>query len=88
MIEALTAAGAGEGLDAGLAEQLALQTVFGTAELMRETGQTPEQTRIAVCSPGGSTLAALAAMDEAGLSRAYEAGVRAAVQRSKELGAC
>lgn len=88
MIEALSAAGAREGLDAGLAEQLAVQTVFGTAELIRETGQTPEQARIAVCSPGGSTLAALAAMDDAGLSQAYEAGVRAAVQRSKELGAC
>ncbi|WP_417142778.1 pyrroline-5-carboxylate reductase [Raoultibacter massiliensis] len=88
MIEALTAAGAREGLSADLAERLAVQTVYGTAELIRKTGQTPEQTRLAVCSPGGSTLAALAAMGEAGLSRAYEAGVAAAVQRSKELGAC
>lgn len=88
MVEALTAAGAKEGLDAALAEELALQTVWGTAELIRKTGQTPEQVRVAVCSPGGSTLAALAAMDEAGLAGAYEAGVAAAVQRSKELGAC
>ncbi|WP_139652657.1 pyrroline-5-carboxylate reductase [Raoultibacter phocaeensis] len=88
MIEALVSAGVNEGLSAELSEALAIQTVWGTAELLRATGQTPEQVRVSVCSPGGSTLAALAAMDEAGLSRAYEAGVRAAVQRSKELGAC
>ena len=88
MIEALRDAGAACGLDAAFAERLALQTVYGTARLMRETGQSAEQTRIAVCSPGGTTLAALAAMDEAGLSQAYAAGVNAAVVRSKELGAC
>ncbi len=87
MIEALVSAGMSEGLSAELSEQLAIQTVWGTAELIRKTGQTPEQVRVSVCSPGGSTLAALAAMDEAGFSQTFEAGVRAAVQRSKELGA-
>lgn len=88
MIEALVSAGAGEGLSSDLAEELAVQTVFGTTKLIRETGQSPEEVRISVCSPGGSTLAALGAMDEAGLPQAYEAGIRAAVLRSKELGAC
>lgn len=88
MIGSLTAAGVKQGLDAELAERLALQTVRGTAILMNETGQTAEETRVAVCSPGGSTLAALAAMNECGLTQAYEAGINAAVQRSKELGAC
>ena len=88
MIEALASAGANEGLSAELSEELAVQTVLGTSELMCKTGQSAEQVRISVCSPGGTTLAALEAMDKAGLSRAYEAGVSAAVQRSKELGAC
>lgn len=88
LIEALRDAGAAEGLDAGLAEKLALQTVLGTARLMVETGNSAEGTRIAVCSPGGTTLAALAAMEEGGFSASLAAGVAAAVARSKELAQC
>ena len=88
LIEALRDAGAAEGLDAGLAEKLALQTVLGTARLMVETGNSAEDTRIAVCSPGGTTLAALAAMEEGGFSASLAAGVAAAVARSKELAQC
>ncbi|MEG1826343.1 MAG: pyrroline-5-carboxylate reductase [Gordonibacter sp.] len=88
LIEALRDGGAAQGLEAGLAEALAQQTVYGTALLMRETGQDAQTTRVAVCSPGGSTLAALAAMEEAGFARSLDAGVAAAVCRSKELGQC
>lgn len=88
LVEALRDGGVKEGLDAALAERLALQTVLGTAELMLRTGDSPEKTRVAVCSPGGSTLAALAAMEEGGFSASLEAGVAAAVRRSKELGQC
>lgn len=88
LIEALRDAGVAQGLDAALAESLAFQTVYGTATLMERTGQNAETTRIAVCSPGGSTLAALAAMDEAGFAASLDAGVAAAVRRSEELGAC
>ena len=88
LIEALRDGGVVQGLDAGLAEALAQQTVYGTALLMQETGQDAQATRVAVCSPGGSTLAALAAMDETGFARSIDAGVAAAVRRSKELGQC
>lgn len=88
MIEALRDAGVAQGLDAQLAERLALETVYGTCKLMRDTGQAPADTRIAVCSPGGTTLAALAAMDDAGFAGVFAAGVEAAVRRSKELSAC
>lgn len=88
LIEALRDGGVAQGLDADLAEALAQQTVYGTALLMQEAGQDAQATRIAVCSPGGSTLAALAAMDEAGFARSIDAGVTAAVCRSKELGQC
>lgn len=87
MVEALASAAAQAGLDAGLAERLAAQTVFGAGALMAERGQTAEETRIAVSSPGGTTLAALAAMEEGGFSESLAAGVRAAIARSKELGA-
>ena len=73
---------------AELAEKLALQTVLGTARLMTETGRGAEETRIAVCSPGGTTLAALAAMEEGGFTESLKAGVAAAVVRSKELARC
>ena len=88
LIEALRDGGVKEGLDADLAERLALQTVLGTALLMERTGNSAEETRIAVCSPGGTTLAALAAMEDRDFSASLEAGVAAAVRRSKELGKC
>ena len=87
-IEALRDAGVAQGLDAELAERLAADTFLGTCLLMREKEQTPEQTRVAVCSPGGTTLAALAAMDEAGFAAVFDAGIAAAVRRSKELASC
>ncbi len=88
MIEALRDAGQAQGLPAETAEALALQTVLGTARLISETDQSPEEVRESICSPGGTTLAALAAMQEAGFSQVFAAGVDAAVRRSKELAQC
>ena len=85
-IEALAAAGARAGLDAALSERLAVRTVLGTARYLVETGSSPAQTREAICSPGGTTLAGLAALDRAGFSHAVDEGVAAAAARSKELG--
>ncbi len=86
MIEALRDAAAAEGLDPSLAEKLATQTVYGTAKLMLDRAQSAEETRIAVCSPGGTTLAALDAMHASGFNDVFKAGVSACVKRSKELG--
>lgn len=88
MIEAMRDAGVKQGLDAQLAQALALQTVYGTAELIRKTGQSPAEARLAVCSPGGTTLAALDAMYEAGFSQVFDCGIAAAVRRAKELSSC
>ena len=85
MVEAMRDAGAAQGLDPELAEVLALQTVLGTARLIDETALTPQAAREAVCSPGGTTLAALDAMNAAGFSQVIADGVAAAVKRSKEL---
>ena len=87
MLESLTRAAVGEGLDAELAERLAIQTALGTMILISETGQSPQTVRESVSSPGGTTLAALAAMSKAGMDKLYCDGVSAAVNRSKELGA-
>lgn len=86
LIEALASMGPEIGLNRALAEQLALQTVLGTAELMTQRQQSAEKTRIDVSSPGGTTLAALDAMDEAGFTASLKEGVRAAIRRADELG--
>lgn len=88
MIEALRDAGVAEGLPVQIAEALALQTVLGTSQLISQTGQSPAAVRESICSPGGTTLAALAAMREAGFDQVFAAGVSAAVRRSKELAQC
>lgn len=88
MVEALRDAGAAEGLDPALAEALALQTALGTARLLNEGDRSVAEVRESICSPGGTTLAALEAMDNAGFDRVFAAGVAAAVRRSKELAQC
>lgn len=85
LVEAMRDAGAAQGLDPALAEVLALQTVLGTARLIDETALTPQTAREAICSPGGTTLAALDAMSAAGFAPSINEGIAAAVKRSKEL---
>ncbi|MCR6712327.1 MAG: pyrroline-5-carboxylate reductase [Demequina sp.] len=85
-VEALTEAGVAQGLDRILATQLAAQTLVGAAHLLQTSGESPQHLRQSVSSKGGTTLAALAAMDHAGLQGVVAAGVNAAVTRAKELG--
>lgn len=82
---ALADAGVAEGLDPETAVQLAVGTMYGTAKLLMEGGLSTEELVTAVSSPGGTTVAALEAMEEAGFSDALAKGVQAAVRRSQEL---
>jgi len=85
-IEALTEAGVREGLPAGIAQELAAETVLGAARLLRESGEQPALLRERVTSPGGTTLAGLSALEQGGLRAAVFEAVRAASARSRELG--
>lgn len=87
LIECLAAAGTAQGLPPGLAMQLARTTVAGAGALAMESGETPEQLRINVTSPNGTTQAGLEVlMDEAsGLPPLIAKTVAAATERSKEL---
>lgn len=78
-VEALADAGSGAGLDQGLARELVVETAAGTAELLRE--RHPADLRRAVASPGGSTEAGLEALDREGARGAFEAAVRASLER-------
>jgi pyrroline-5-carboxylate reductase len=85
-VDALVVAGTRNGLAPDVATRLALQTLMGTAALMRETNRTPEQIIETVASRGGTTVAALEQLDEHGFDRSVSAAVDAAVRRAKELG--
>lgn len=86
VVEALIDAGVGVGLDPHTARAFATQTALGAARLMVETGEPPAQLRRKVSSPGGTTLAGLAVLDDADLRGAFAAAVKAAAARSAELG--
>jgi pyrroline-5-carboxylate reductase len=86
VIEALAAGGVKEGLSQDAALALTTQTVLGAAHLIQATGKHPATLRDQVCTPGGTTIAGLYAMEEGGFRLALMNGVIAATRRSKELG--
>ena len=86
MIEAPSDAGVRVGLPRDVATTLAAQTVRGAATMVLETGEHPAVLKDRVASPGGTTIAGLAALEAAGLRGALVAAVEAATNRSIELG--
>ncbi len=86
MIEALAAGGMAAGLPAELAEELAIRTAAGAAEMVLQTGEKPAVLRERVTSPGGTTLAGLGVLTERGFKDAVVEAVQAAARRSAELG--
>ena len=85
VLESFIEGGVALGLDRDLAQVLALQTFIGAAELIHQTGETPEQLRKNVTSPGGTTAAAIAKFEELGLREVLVAGQRACHDRGVEL---
>jgi pyrroline-5-carboxylate reductase len=83
--EALIQGGRKAGLSEDLAVKLTYQTLLGAAEMLIQTGEKPAALRKAVSSPGGTTVAGLAALDEAGFMKIVAGAVAAATRRSKEL---
>jgi pyrroline-5-carboxylate reductase len=86
LAEALIEAAIREGIPRHAAESLVHQTVKGAGALLSATHATPEQLRAQVTSPGGTTAAAVHVLEERGFRALVEDAVRAAAQRSRELG--
>jgi pyrroline-5-carboxylate reductase len=86
-MEALEAAARERGLPAEVAHQLTLETAFGAAQMARQSADSLATLREQVTSKGGTTAAALAVLDAAGLRAIVAHAVAAADRRSAELGA-
>jgi len=86
VIEALADGGVKMGLDRATAMTLAAQTVLGSAKLILETGAHPGQIKDMVASPGGTTIAGIAALEDGSIRRTLISAVERATQRSVELG--
>ncbi len=86
LIEALADGGVSSGLPRDKAMELAVQTIIGAATMVHETNLHPALLKDMVCSPGGTTIAGISALEEHGFRNAAIKAVRAATERSIMLG--
>jgi pyrroline-5-carboxylate reductase len=73
------------GLSRDVATELIVQTMLGSAKMLRDTGKHPVEIREMVTSPGGTTIAAIRHLEQAGVRAAFLNAIDAARQRSAEL---
>jgi pyrroline-5-carboxylate reductase len=87
LAEAMIEAGILLGLSREISTQLVVQTMLGTAKLLRDEGMHPVELRESVTSPGGTTIQAIKELEQAGVRAAFLNAINAAMERSKELAA-
>jgi pyrroline-5-carboxylate reductase len=85
VVEAMIDAGVMLGLPRDIATTLVVQTMYGSAKLLAESGAHPTQLRERVTSPGGTTAAALRALEDHRVKAAFMTAMEAARDRSREL---
>ena len=86
LVEAMIDAGILLGLPRALAAELIVQTLVGSAVMLRDSGEHPVQLREAVTSPAGTTISAIRELENHGVRAAFLAAIEAARNRSAELG--
>ncbi len=86
VIEALIDAGVHQGLSRDVSRKLVVATFEGSAALLSETGETPEELRAQVTSPGGTTAAGLRVLENRAVRAAFLDAVASAAERSRQLG--
>jgi pyrroline-5-carboxylate reductase len=87
VVEAMIEAGVHLGLPRDTATELVVQTMLGSAKLLRETGEHPTVLRERVTSPGGTTAAAVRQLEDHKVRAAFLRAMEAARDRSRELAA-
>ena len=85
LAEAMIEAGILLGLAREISTQLVVQTMFGTAKLLRDEHMHPVELREMVTSPGGTTIRAIRELERAGVRAAFLNAIQAAMERSQEL---
>ena len=85
VVEAMIEAGVLLGLPRTTSTELVVQTLYGAATMLKETGQHPTVLREQVSSPGGTTMAALRELDDHKVRAAFVTAMEAAARRSKQL---
>ncbi len=85
LAEAMIEAGILLGLSREISTQLVVQTMLGTAKLLRDEHVHPVELREAVTSPGGTTICAIRELERAGVRAAFLNAIQAAMERSREL---
>ena len=85
LAEAMIEAGILLGLSREVSTQLVVQTMLGTAKQLRDLGMHPVELREMVTSPGGTTIAAIRELEQAGVRAAFLNAIQAAMDRSREL---
>jgi pyrroline-5-carboxylate reductase len=87
LAEAMIEAGILLGLSREVTTRLVVQTMLGTAKLLRDEQLHPVELREAVTSPGGTTIRAIRELEQAGVRAAFLNAIQAAMERSRELAA-
>ena len=87
LAEAMIEAGILLGLSREVTTRLVVQTMLGTAHLLRDEHMHPVELREAVTSPGGTTIVAIRELERAGVRAAFLNAIQAAMERSRELAA-
>lgn len=87
LAEAMVDAGLMLGLSRAVATELVVQTMLGTATLLRDAHMHPVELREAVTSPGGTTIMAIRELEQAGVRAALLNAIQAAMERSRTLAA-
>jgi len=84
-VEALIDAGIKLGLPRDVATKACEQTVLGAAKLLMETGEHPAKLKDMVCSPGGTTIEAIASLEHSGFRNAIIQAATVCAEKSKKL---
>ncbi|MGH2819519.1 MAG: pyrroline-5-carboxylate reductase, partial [Actinomycetota bacterium] len=85
LAEAMIEAGILLGLSREVSTQLVIQTMLGSAKLLRDEHMHPVELREMVTSPGGTTIRAIRVLEQSGVRAAFLNAIQAAMERSQEL---